>query len=171
MIQFWSRFLKFMPSTCRAKDGLPLLLNEEQHCFLWARWLKLLLPSSGSMGGRGVYEQLWALRAWADPSAFRTISPKCPTNDVLQSPWPWWNSVHFRASKLHRTRWSVWPIGEEGWTLPALTSPTCPDPSPPINHPPSVLLLIPPPPPPHCPLHPSIHLASQQVRLSATKNP
>ncbi|KAI9524705.1 hypothetical protein NQZ68_016714 [Dissostichus eleginoides] len=31
----------------------------------------------------------------------------------------------------------IWPIGEEGWTLPALTSPTFPNP-PPTTHPESL---------------------------------
>lgn len=126
------------------------------------------------INGREAYETLHYKRG--PTSVFRTISPKCPTNDMLQSPWPWWNSVHFRASKQHRTRRSVWPIGEEGWTLPALTSPTWPDPP---HQPPTQC-----PAPHHYPtppivhfIHPSIHPGKQpvsQFRLSrpsvATKN-
>lgn len=69
-------------------------------------------------------------QAWATLSIFRIISPKYLTNDMLQSPWPWWNSVHPRASKQGRPRRPLRPIGEEGWTLPALTSPTSPNPAP-----------------------------------------
>lgn len=50
---------------------------------------------------------------------------------MLQSPWLWWNSVHFRASKLCRNRGLLWPIGGGGWTLPALTSETFPPKKPP----------------------------------------
>lgn len=117
---------------------------------------------SGSME-KGPYERLWiqnpAFHAWANLFVFRIISPKFSTNDMLQSPWLWWNSVHFRASKLHRTRWPVWPIGEEGWTLPALTSPTFPNP-PPTTHPVSCSSS------PHRPFHPSIEWSSQSVSRS-----
>lgn len=34
------------------------------------------------------------------------------------------------SSKPRRPRRAVWPIGGEGWTLPALTLPTQPNPTP-----------------------------------------
>lgn len=96
----------------------------------WGCPIACLSVISGSIGEDPTFEHKTLNSKHGPPSPFfRIISPKYLTNDMLQSPWPWWNSVHFGASKLRGPRQLVWPIGEEGWTLPALTSPTSPPPN------------------------------------------
>lgn len=88
-------------------------------------------------------------------------------NDMLQSSWPWWNSDHFKASKLHRNHqghgqwvprggpWPPWP--QQPSTNPLVYTPT---------HTPCILLLIHTPPHPHHPAtHPFSEPVSHRVRL------
>lgn len=81
---------------------------------------------------------------------------------MLQSPWLWWNSVHFRASKLCRNRGLLWPIGGGGWTLPALTSETFPPQKTSPSHAFSVLAFIHP-----LTIH-TIHLSTEPVNQSVS---
>lgn len=69
------------------------------------------------------------LRAQNIPSIFRTTLSKCLPNGLPQSPWPCWNSDHFRASKAP-ARSRAWPMDGKR------VDPVCRDPAdPPPCHP------------------------------------
>ena len=75
---------------------------------------------------------------------------------MLQSPWPWWNSVHFGASKLLRDSSAALANRWRGVDPACLDLTDLPQPFPPIHPPPPPPT---PPPAPHPPTSFLIHLS------------